>query len=80
MAQAAAGNHGHHHAGSRGQGRRDQAGFVADAAGRVLIHFNARNPAKSTVSPERIMHSVSRLTSRSVMPEKKTAIRKADIW
>ena len=34
---------------------------------------------RSTVSPERIMHSVSALTSRSVMPEKNTAIRKADI-
>ncbi len=35
---------------------------------------------RSTVSPERSMHSVSRLTSRSVMPEKYTAIRNADIW
>ena len=34
---------------------------------------------RSTVSPERTMHSVSALTSRSDIPEKKTAIRKADI-
>jgi hypothetical protein len=34
---------------------------------------------RSTSSPERIMHSVSALTSRSDIPEKKTAIRKADI-
>ena len=34
---------------------------------------------RSTNSPERIMHSVSALTSRSDIPEKKTAIRKADI-
>ena len=35
---------------------------------------------RSTVSPERSMHSVSRLTSRSDIPEKKTAIKKDDIW
>ncbi len=34
---------------------------------------------RSTVSPERTMHSVAALTSRSVIPEWKTAIRKADI-
>ena len=33
---------------------------------------------RSTVSPDRIMRSVSALTSRSVMPEKNTAIRNAD--
>ena len=32
-----------------------------------------------TVSPEFNMHSVRRLTSRSLIPEKKTAIKKADI-
>ena len=34
---------------------------------------------RSTVSPDLIMHSVSALTSRSVIPEKNTAIKKADI-
>ena len=34
---------------------------------------------RSTVSPERTMHSVAALTSRSVIPEWKTAIKKADI-
>ena len=34
---------------------------------------------RSTVSPERTMHSVAALTSRSVIPEWKTAMRKADI-
>jgi hypothetical protein len=34
---------------------------------------------RSTVSPERSMHSVRRLTSRSDIPEKYVAIKKADI-
>ncbi len=37
-------------------------------------------PERSSISPECIMDSVNRLTSRSVMPAKKTAMRKADIW
>ena len=35
---------------------------------------------KSTCSPEAIIVSVRALTSRSVIPEKKTAIKKAEIW
>ena len=44
------------------------------------ILFTPGTADRSTVSPERSMHSVRRLTSRSDMPEKKTAIRNADIW
>ncbi len=35
---------------------------------------------RSAVWPDRNMQSVSGLSSRSVMPEKKTAMRNADIW
>ena len=45
-----------------------------------LSTFTPGMEERSTVSPERSMHSVRRLTSRSDMPEKKTAIRKDDIW
>ena len=43
VAQRAAGNHGNDDARGRGQRRRDQAGFVAHAAGGVLVDFNARD-------------------------------------
>ena len=46
VAQGAAGNHRHDDAGGRGERRRNQTGFVADAAGRVLIDFKARDRRK----------------------------------
>ena len=42
-AQRAAPGHGHDDSRGRGQRRRDQAGLIADAAGRVLIDFDAGN-------------------------------------
>ena len=45
-----------------------------------LSTFMPGMATRSTVSPDLIMHSVSALTSRSVIPEKNTAIRNADIW
>ena len=43
MAQRAARNHRHDDARRRGNRSCDQAGLVADAAGRVLIDFDTRN-------------------------------------
>ena len=45
-----------------------------------LSTFTPGMAERSTVSPERNMHSVRRLTSRSDIPEKNTAIKKDDIW
>ena len=73
-------NHRHDDTSSRGQRCNDQAGFVAHSAGRVLIHLDTVDAGKIYSSPERIMHSVREVTSRSVMPAKNTAMRNADIW
>ena len=44
-----------------------------------LSTFTPGTEERSTVSPDWTMRSVRALTSRSVMPEKNTAIRNADI-
>ena len=56
VAQAAAGNHRHHHARRRRNGRADQAGLIAHAAGRMLIDLDARNVGKDQRLPGAIMH------------------------
>ena len=43
MSQRAAGDHRDGYAGRGSEGRRDQAGFIADAAGGMFIHLDARH-------------------------------------
>ena len=68
--ERAARHHRHHDSRGRRQRRHDEAGLIAHAAGGVFVHLHAGNAERSTVSPECSMHSVRRLTSRSVIPEK----------
>ena len=51
MAQRAAGNHRHDDARRGGQRRRDQAGFVAHAAGGMLVDFDARDRRQIDMFP-----------------------------
>ena len=71
MAQSAAGDHRHDHARRRRDRSGDQTGLIADAAGGMLIHLDAGNGRQIHDGRRSAHASVSALTSRSVMPEKK---------
>jgi hypothetical protein len=57
VAQRAARNHRHHDTGRGRHGRRDEAGFIAHAAGRMLIHFQAGHRRQVHGSRRRCSHA-----------------------